>query len=164
LKLSRNKYLKSIGMYKIFSEHMEELRILFDGGDLGEACAIAMAKTLGCACLVTDDIKERGPYYTLMKTLDSEVIPFTFYEILFPDYLEARMSENELLEVFDNICAISELPWDILSKLKLFIKRFWINPYNKNEVEWMRKFCNNKGITDPRARIAVLRDYINKRQ
>jgi predicted nucleic acid-binding protein len=85
LKLSRNKYLKSIGMYKIFSEHMEELRILFDGGDLGEACAIAMAKTLGCACLVTDDIKERGPYYTLMKTLDSEVIPFTFYEILFPD-------------------------------------------------------------------------------
>jgi hypothetical protein len=52
------------------------LRILFDSGDLGEVYAIAMAKTLDCVSLVTDDIKARGPHYFLMRTPDSDVIPF----------------------------------------------------------------------------------------
>jgi putative acetyltransferase len=43
---------------------------LFDGGDLGEVYAISVAKTLGCISLVTDDIKERGPHYTLMRIPD----------------------------------------------------------------------------------------------
>lgn len=45
----------------MFLQQVKDLRILFDGGDLGEVYAISMAKTLGCICLVTDDIKERGP-------------------------------------------------------------------------------------------------------
>lgn len=46
-----------------------------------------MAKTLGCISLVTDDIKERGPHYTLMRIPDSDVMPFAFYELLFLDYI-----------------------------------------------------------------------------
>jgi hypothetical protein len=56
-------YLKSIGMYKIFSQHVDDHRILFEDTDLGEVYAISLARTLGCMCLVTDDVKERGPHF-----------------------------------------------------------------------------------------------------
>ena len=48
-------YLREIGMFAIFQSHVKELRILFEGSDLGEVYAIAMAKTLGCISVVTDD-------------------------------------------------------------------------------------------------------------
>lgn len=154
-------YLKSIGMYQVFLQHVKDLRILFDGGDLGEVYAIAMAKTLGCICLVTDDIKERGPHYTLMRILDSEVIPFAFFEILFLDFLEGRISEVELADAFNAVCDLSGLVWDIKSKLKDFMRRFWKDPYSEAEKVWMSSFCSQKGI-DAKARIQKLWNYINK--
>ncbi len=105
-----------------------------------------MAKTLGCISLVTDDIKERGPHYTLMRTLESDVIPFAFYEILFLDYLEQRLSEQELLDCFNRICELSKLTWDCAIKLKTFIRRFWSNPYSQTEKEWMESFCKDNGV------------------
>ncbi len=154
-------YLKSIGMYQVFLQHVKDLGILFNGGDLGEVYAIAVAKTLGLACLVTDDIKERGPHYTLMRILDSEVIPFAFFEVLFLDFLESRMSEVELSDAFVAVCDFSGLVWDIKSKLKGFIRRFWYDPYSESEKVWMNGFCSEKGI-DAKSRIQKLRNYINK--
>lgn len=112
IELITNDYLKSIGMYQVFLQQVKDLRILFDGGDLGEVYAIAMAKTLGCICLVTDDIKERGPHYMLMRMPDSEVIPFAFYEVLLLDYLEGRVAEKELLDIYNFICELSGLTWN----------------------------------------------------
>ncbi len=78
IELVTDAYLREIGMFIIFLSHVKELRILFEGSDLGEVYAISMAKTLGCISLVTDDIKERGPHYTLMRIPDSDVMPFAF--------------------------------------------------------------------------------------
>lgn len=75
IELVTDVYLREIGMFNIFQYHVKEIRILFEGSDLGETYAIAMAKTLGCISLVTDDIKERGPHYTLMRIPDSDVMP-----------------------------------------------------------------------------------------
>lgn len=161
IELITDQYLKSIGMYQVFLQHVKDHRILFDGGDLGEVYAIAMAKTLGCICLVTDDIKERGPHYTLMRIPDSEVIPFAFFEILFLDFLEDKMSEKDLVDAFTSVCTTSDLVWDIQSKLKSFIKRFWKDPYNESEKVWMSGFCIDKGI-NAKARIQELLSYLNK--
>ncbi len=160
IEIVTDQYLKSIGMYQVFLQHEKELRILFDGGDLGEVYAIAIAKTLGCSCLVTDDIKERGPHYTLMRIPDSEVIPFAFFEILLLDFLEGKISEKDLSEAFSLVCTISDLVWDIQSKLKGFMKRFWKDPYSEREKEWMSRFCIDNGI-DAKARIQKLWYYIN---
>lgn len=146
IELITDAYLKEIGMFNVFQGYVKDLMILFDGSDLGEVYAIAMAKTLGCICLVTDDIKERGPHYTLMRTPDSDVIPFAFYEILYLVYLEQRISEQELLDCFNRVCEVSELKMDCTRKLKTFIRRFWSSPYSENEKEWMKSFCKNKGI------------------
>lgn len=161
IELITDQYLKSIGMYQVFLQHVKEHRILFDGGDLGEVYAIAMAKTLGCICLVTDDIKERGPHYTLMRIPDSDVIPFAFFEILILDYLEGKMTEKELMESFNSVCILSGLVWDMQSKLKGFMRRFWSDPYSESEKVWMSGFCSDKGI-GAKVRIQKLWNYINK--
>ena len=141
IELISDDYLKSIGMYNVFLQHVKDLRILFNGGDLGEVYAISMAKTLGCICLVTDDIKERGPHYTLMRTPDSDVKPFSFYEILFLDYLEAKLSEAQLITRFNTICELSGLTWNCSSKLKEFMRRFIVGKYSDSEKEWFNEYC-----------------------
>jgi len=161
IELITDDYLKSIGMYNVFQQHVKDLRILFEGGDLGEVYAIAMAKTLGCISLVTDDIKERGPHYVLMRILDSDVMPFAFYEILFLDYLESEITEEELLNRFNTIRDLSELRMNCSSKLKTFMRRFWADPYSENEKEWMNFFCTEKNI-DAKQRLQRLHRYLTR--
>ena len=159
IELITDAYLKGIGMYNVFQQHVKDIRILFNGGDLGEVYAISMAKTLGCISLVTDDIKERGPHYTLMRIPDSDVMPFAFYEILFLDYLEGRITEEKLLNSFKTICDLSKLTMDCSSKLKMFMRRFWSSPYSDSEREWMKSFCTVNNI-NAKERIQKLFAYI----
>ena len=161
IELITDVYLKDIDMYNLFQQHVKDIRILFDGGDLGEVYAISMAKTLGCISLVTDDIKERGPHYTLMRIPDSDVMPLAFYEILFLDYLEERITEEELLNCFNLICSLSGLVMECSSKLKTFIRRFWKNPYSESEKEWMKSFCTAVDI-NAKDRIRQLTIFLNK--
>lgn len=161
IELITDAYLKEIGMYNVFQQHVKDLRILFEGSDLGEVYAISLAKTLGCVSLVTDDIKPRGPHYTLMRIPDSDVMPFAFYELLFLDYLEKRLTEEELVNHFNKISDLSELDMDCSSKLKVFIRRFWHDPYSESEKEWMKSFCTVNGI-NAKERIANLSTYLTK--
>jgi hypothetical protein len=152
-------YLRQIGMYQIFQQHVKEFRILFAGGDLGEVYAISLAKTLGCISLVTDDIKERGPHYTLMRIPDSDIMPLAFYELLFLDFLEQRITEEKLVECFRAICNFSQLKMNCIAKLKEFIRRFWLSPYNSTEKEWMKSFCSGRGINS-KERMRILSAYL----
>jgi hypothetical protein len=159
IEIITNQYFRDIGMYKIFQSHVDELRILFESSDLGEVYAISVAKTLGCISLVTDDIKERGPHYTLMRMPDSEVMPFAFYELLILDYIEERINKEEFADCFDRINAISGLNWHALAKLKSFIRRFWADPYSDSEKEWMKKFCTDRKL-NAKEKLAELKDYL----
>lgn len=157
--LVTDEYLKSIGMYNKFRYDVGELEILFDRGDLGEVYAIAMAKSLGCISLVTDDIKEHGPHYVLMRIPDSDVMPFAFYELLFLEYLEGKLTEEELVQRFNHICNITDLRMNFTSKLKTFIRRFWVSPYTESEKSWMDSFCNKNNI-NAMQKIKVLNNYL----
>lgn len=160
IQLISDEYLKSIGMQRVFEQHIKDMRILYDPGDLGEVYGISLAKTLGCVALVTDDIKERGPHYTLMRTPDSDVIPFAFYEILFLDYLQGKTTEVKLLNDFKTINETSELGFNCSSKLKTFMRRFWKEPYTESEKQWMKAFCDENGI-NAKTRIMKLIRYLN---
>ncbi len=161
IELITEDYLKKIGMHSSFMFYVNDQKILYEGSDLGEVYAIALAKTLGCICLVTDDIKERGPHYTLMRTIDSDVIPLAFYEILLLDYLEGTLTEEELLNLFNTINDLSNLKMNFYSKLKNFIKRFWRDPYTESEKEWMQNFCKANNLK-PMEKINRLWAYIKK--
>jgi len=139
--------LKEIGMLDIFQEHMKESRILYDIGSDGEVYAVSLARTLGCNVLVTDDIKERGPHYTLMRMSDSEVMPLTFCELLLLDYLEDKIDVDALQVKFNQINTISDLRMDLVTKTKAFIRRFSRDPYSEKEAAWFAEFCNkNKDV------------------
>ena len=146
IELITDSYLIDIGMYNVFRQYVKDLKLLFEYGDLGEVYAISLAKTLGCISLVTDDIKERGPHYTLMRIPESDVMPFAFYELLILDYLEGIMHAKDLLNSFNIICDQSGLNMSFTSKLKGFIRRFWKSPYSESEKNWMRAFCYNNNI------------------
>ena len=48
---------------------------------MGEVYAIALAQTIGAYSLVTDDVKQGGPYMSLMQ-FDDDIMPFNFADIL----------------------------------------------------------------------------------
>lgn len=161
IELISDSYFRKIGMYPVFQRHVNEHKILFENSDLGEVYAIAMAKTLGCICLVTDDIKERGPHYTLMRIPDSDVMPFAFFELLILDYLEEKISVDKLIENFNDICSKAEMDWNFETKLKGFMRRFWKDPYSESEKIWMDKFCKINQI-NPKTKFKLLIDFLKK--
>lgn len=161
IELISDSYFRKIGMYPVFQRHVNEYKILFENSDLGEVYAIAMAKTLGCICLVTDDIKERGPHYTLMRIPDSDVMPFAFFELLILDYLEEKITMNKLIENFNDICSKAEMDWNFETKLKGFMRRFWKDPYSESEKIWMDKFCEINQI-NPKTKFKLLIDFLKK--
>ena len=136
-----DEYLKKIRMYPSFLDYLNEEKILYNSTDLGEVYAISLARTLGLSTLVTDDVKEYGPHFTLMRLPDGEIIPFAFYEILFLDYLEGKATTKETASLFCHINQVSGFNWTLRSKLSIFIRRFWTNPYTSREFEWMSDFC-----------------------
>ena len=86
LKIYTREKLKSQSVLKMFQNNVDENRLLYGTGDLGEVYAISLAQTIGAYSLVTDDIKPGGPYMSLLQ-LEYEVMPFTFAELLILRYL-----------------------------------------------------------------------------
>lgn len=162
IEIITDEYFKSIGMYYVFKQHVNENKILYDIGDLGEVYAIALAETLGCITIVTDDIKEYGPHFMLMRIPDSDVMPFAFYELLFLNFLEGIITEDELDSQFGVISSISGLKMNFSSKMRDFIKRFWSDPYTDSERKWMESFCTENNI-NAKQKLLKLSSYLKSK-
>jgi len=144
--ITRDK-LRKQAILKIFDAYVEENRILYNPGDMGEVYAIALAQTLGAYSLVTDDVKDRGPYDSLLRLNYNDVMPLNFSDVLLLNYLEGILDAEKTFAVFSEINEMSNLNWSLESQLKKFIRRYWSNPYQENDKEWMAEFCATKKIT-----------------
>ena len=137
--------MKSQWVYKIFENNVNENRLLYGTGDLGEVYAISLAQTIGAYSLVTDDIKQGGPYMSLLQ-LEYDVMPFTFADILILRYLLGVVDEFQTLNYFDKIDSASDLRWSLKSQIVKFIKRFLKDPYKEEDKEWIQKLLAGKNI------------------
>lgn len=137
--------LKSQWVYKIFENNVNENRLLYGTGDLGEVYAISLAQTIGAYSLVTDDVKQGGPYMSLLQ-LKYDVMPFTFADILILRYLLGVVDEFQTLNDFDKINSASDLRWSLKSQIVKFIKRFLKDPYKEEDKEWIQKLLAGKNI------------------
>lgn len=137
--------MKSQWVYKIFENNVNENRLLYGTGDLGEVYAISLAQTIGAYSLVTDDIKQGGPYMSLLQ-LEYDVMPFTFADILILRYLLGVVDEFQTLNDFDKINSASDLRWSLKSQIVKFIKRFLKDPYKEEDKEWIQKLLAGKNI------------------
>jgi len=104
--------------------------------------AIALAQTLGAYSVVTDDVKQGGPYMSLLQFVEEDVRPFNFVDLIILQYLAGGFSVTEAKKCFDKINGDAKLNWSFRAHLAKFIQRFWTEPYHKTEREWMETYCN----------------------
>ena len=145
IELYTNAKLKEQCVYKMFENKVNENRLLYGTGDLGEVYAISLAQTIGAYSLVTDDTKQGGPYMSLMQ-LDYDVKPFTFADILILRYLLGVVDTQQTVKDFDAINEVSDLKWSFKSQLTKFIKRFVADPYKTEEKEWFEQWTTENNI------------------
>lgn len=150
--------LKEQCVYKMFESNVKENRLLYGTGDLGEVYAISLAQTIGAYSLVTDDIKQGGPYMSLMQ-LDYDVKPFTFADILILRYLLGFIDAWQTVKDFDTVNESSDLNWSFRSQLAKFIKRFVVDPYKEEEKEWFEQWTTENSIK-VMAKFRELRDAL----
>jgi hypothetical protein len=140
-----DKKLKDLAVYKIFENNFKENRLLYGIGDLGEVYAISLAQTIGAYSLVTDDIKQGGPYMSLLQ-FEDDVMPFTFADVLILRYLMGITDASQTVRDFDAVNKAADLDWAFRSQLSRFIRRFLKDPYREEDIAWIRELEKKYGI------------------
>ena len=158
IELYTDQKLKNLNIYSVFEGNVNENRHLYGSGDLGEVYAISLAQTIGAYAFVTDDIKQGGPYMSLLQ-FDDEVMPFTFADVLILRYLAGDADEYQTIEDFNTVNAASDLNWSFKSQIIKFIKRFYTDPYRDDDVKWMEQFEKSHNIK-VKAKLSALRDRL----
>ena len=138
--------LKEQKVYSIFQGRVEENRQLYNPGDLGEVYAISLAQTIGAYSIITDDIKQGGPYMSLLQFVNEEIMPFTFADVLILRYLIGFSNEQQTLWDFDAINKASDLNWSFKSQIRKFIDRFIKNTYDNKDKDWFDKMIDEYDI------------------
>ena len=121
--------------------------------------AISLAQTLGAYSLVTDDIKQGGPYMSLLQFVDYDVMPLTFADIIILQFLAGEETAMGAISIFEIINEASNLKWSFKSQLVKFIRRFWRDPYQELDKRWMLQYCKEKGIS-PKEKLKELQGQI----
>ena len=145
IKVYTNETLKKQAVLRIFETNVNENKLLYGSGNLGEVYAISLAQTIGAYSLVTDDIKQGGPYMSLMQ-LEYDIMPFTFADILILRYLMEDADAIQTVRDFNTVNEASNLQWSFRSQIIKFIKRFWKDPYKNEERTWMSKLVEERKI------------------
>lgn len=145
IELYTNQKPKDLQVYKIFEHNVNENRNLYGTGDLGEVYAISLAQTLGAYSLVTDDMKQGGPYMSLLQ-FEDDIMPFTFADVLILRYLIGTVDENQTVKDFNSINLSSNLSWSFKSQVTKFVKRFFKDPYRNEDTTWIKKLASDNSI------------------
>lgn len=145
LEVYTDEKLKEKAVYRIFLENVNDNRMLYGSDDLGEVYAISLAQTLGAYSLVTDDIKQGGPYMSLLQ-FDDDVMPFTFADVLILRYLIGTVDEFQTVQDFNTINLVSDMNWTFRSQVTKFIKRFWSDPYRNEDQTWIQTLVGQHHI------------------
>ena len=137
--------LARMGVKNLFNRYMEEYEFLFD---TGEQYAVALAKTIGIAALLSDDTKRFGPHDMLVRGLVEGVIPFAFYELLFLKYIKTDMTPEEMLYEFEEVNANSmeKHPMNFRNRMLKTVRRFSKRFGEERDRRGLSEFCCNNGI------------------
>lgn len=150
--------LKEQSVYKMFQINVKENRLLYGTGDLGEVYAMSLAQTIGAYSLVTDDIKQGGPYMSLLQ-LEYDIKPFNFADILILRYLLGITNASQTIKDFNTVNNVSNLNWSFKSQLIKFVKRFLKDPYCESEKQWFLDWTSKNNI-DVTTRLKALKDHL----
>lgn len=148
------------GIKELFDEHYRDFKILF-ADDRGEAYAVALASVIGIEAFVSDDTKDGGPHETLVKELIDDVVPFTFYELLFLKYLKSEINCEEFKTEFDKISATMSNPMEFKSRINRVLRRYHKDRSSDRDYYWLQDFCEEHSV-DLRSRLVELVTFVKK--
>lgn len=154
----KNIDLVNKGIKSIFDEYADDYIRLFI--DRGEAYAIALAKVIGIVAFVSDDIKQYGPHETLLKEVIEDVIPFSFYELLFLKYIKSEINIEILHEKFEVINQKLEHPMSFKGKITAAVMRF-SSRGSERDRKWITKF-NQKYEVNFSYKMIQLKEYLKE--
>ena len=149
IKIVREEDLKAIGIWHLYRENFEEEKTFYSPSDMGEAHVIALARTLGAVSVVTDDTKDYGPHYYLMRIEGSLNIPFAFYEILILLYLKGDYSAKQVINIFNSVIKTypeGEMAYELKPKINQFVRRFAEGRYSIRDKKWFEAICKDRNI------------------
>ncbi len=156
IKIITRQELSRLSIKGLFEQYLAEYKNLFDDGEMH---AIALAKAMGLVALVSDDTKQFGPHDTLVRGIITDVMPFSFYELLFLRYLNSELTTSELHGEFDIVVTKFERQMEFSGRIKTTIRRFIGKKAEKRDLEWFKSYCNEKQI-DYRKKIDELLGYL----
>lgn len=153
-----NGELIDMGIKELFDEQYRDFMILF-AGDRGEAYAVALASVIGIEAFVSDDTKVGGPHETLVKELIDDVVPFTFYELLFLKYLKTEISCDEFKIEFEKITVTMSKPMDFKPRINKVLRRYHKERSTDRDYFWLQDFCEEYNV-DLRLRLSELIAFV----
>lgn len=145
VRIITNTELMHMGVQGLFEGYKRDYATLFDYGELN---AVALAKSMGLAAFVSDDIKEFGPYDTLVKEYILDVMPFAFYELLFLQYLSSILTLAELHRDFTEVTTktMRMYPMNYKSKMLNTVRRFSRQHGTQRDLHWLLEYCKMYSI------------------
>ncbi len=152
--------LIDMGIKEMFDEQYRDFKILF-AGDRGEAYAVALASVLGIEAFISDDTKEGGPHETLVRELIDDIVPFTYYELLFLKFLKTEITCDEFKEKFDKISLNMSKPMDFKSRINRVLRRYHRDHSTDRDYYWLQNFCDEHRV-ELHLRLAELVRYVKK--
>lgn len=151
--------LKKLGVNRIFENNVNENKCLYKAGDMGEVYAISLAQTIGGYSVVTDDVKQGGPYMSLLQLKYDGIIPFNFVDVLIVRFLMGKANAQDTVKDFEIINETSELNWSLKSNVEKFIRRFLKDPYKEEDKLFIKELIENYNIKI-KSKFEELRKYI----
>ena len=84
----------------------------------------------------------------LVKEIIEDVMPFSFYELLFLRYLSSELTSDQLYQEFEevNSASMAERPMKFRSKILATIRRFSERSGTARDLEWMKQYCSKLNI------------------
>ena len=75
-----------------------------------------------------------------------DIIPFSFYELLYLDYLQSK-NYDKLKSDYDKInkVAYPKYPMDFLGRIRRVVRRFSSHGSDR-DIKWMGEFCKKNNI------------------
>jgi hypothetical protein len=103
---------------------------------------------MGIEAFTSDDTKEYGPHYLLVRQLIEDVIPFAFYELLFLKFLSSEITIDEVHNSFQqiNLICMGNRPMNFKNRMLSTAKRFTKKYGTKRDLLWIYSYCNEKGV------------------
>ncbi|HRX22306.1 MAG TPA: hypothetical protein P5273_11395 [Syntrophomonadaceae bacterium] len=143
LELIDRQALRERKLVSIYDAQLQNMEYIFLPQDRGEKHAIALAKAVGAAFLLSDDEKQDGPYWSIERGIIANLEVLGFWDIIYLNILAGKITDfSEAHDIYEQVCLHGyEPPYaaGFGSRMKMAVRHCMDKP-------WFINWCSEHGI------------------